>query len=53
MLKRRNLQLWQSLPVKEQDNLKQHADFVTISEQINTLTTDIQRKNAEDKKREL
>ena len=53
MTKRRNPQLWQSLPAKEQDNLEQRADFVEINDRINSLTKDIRRTNAEDEKQEL
>lgn len=53
MSKRRNPQLWQSLPAKEQDNLEQRADFVGINDRIDSLTKDIRQTNAEDKKQEL
>ena len=53
MSKRRNPQLWQSLPAKEQDNLEQREDFVAINDQIESLTNDIQQENVEDEKREL
>ena len=50
MSKRHNPQLWQSLPAKELNKLKQRADFVAISKQIDTLTMDIQWKNTENEK---
>ena len=48
--KHRNPQLWQSLPAKEQDNLKQREDFIAINDQIKSLTNDIQQENVEDEK---
>lgn len=50
---RRQPQLWQSLPAKEQYDLEQRPDFVAIGDEIQSLTEEIGRTDAEERKREL
>ncbi|OCK73076.1 hypothetical protein K432DRAFT_365291 [Lepidopterella palustris CBS 459.81] len=50
---RRQPQLWQSLPAKEQYSLEQRPDFAEIGDKIRSLTEEIRLTGAEETKRVL